>query len=127
MSRPPSVIALTLLLCAAGMLISSCQNPSRTVSEGSLRNATATGAATELHALGYRLKNRLNCQIPGTSTLAVVRVWCVGQTVAGQPVRVDAVAYDADTRHPRQQFVIAVAGRAVLRKPCLAEGCRRDG
>jgi hypothetical protein len=126
MTRSPSVIIATLILCAIGMLIASCQNPSRTVSEGSLRNATATGAAAELNRLGYRLKDRLSCRIPGSSTLAVVRVWCVGETASGQPVRVDAVAYSADTPHPRQEFVIDVAGREVLRKPCLGEGCRKD-
>jgi hypothetical protein len=126
MIRSPSVVVGTLVPCAVGMLITSCQNPSRTVSEGSLRNATATGAAVELHRLGYPLKDRLSCQIPDNSTLAVVRVWCLGETAAGQPVRVDAVAYRADTPHPRQEFVIDVAGREVLRKPCLGEGCRRD-
>jgi hypothetical protein len=105
------------------MLVAGCQDPARTVSEGALRNATATGAATELHALGYRVEDRLACRIPASSTLSVVRVVCVGRTAAGQPVRVDAVACDADTRHPRQEFVIAVAGREVLRKPCLGAGC----
>jgi hypothetical protein len=115
---------VTLVLFGIGLLITSCQDPSRQVSDGSLRNATANGAATELAGLGYRLKSRLDCRIPPGSTPAVVRVWCVGQTVGGQPVRVDSVAYDANTRHPRQQFVIDVAGHEVLRKPCLGEGCR---
>ncbi|HEY7487310.1 MAG TPA: hypothetical protein VH912_22835 [Streptosporangiaceae bacterium] len=127
MTRPPSVIIVSLILLAIGLLITSCQNPSRQVSEGSLRTATANGAATELAGLGYRLKNRLNCQIPAGTTMKVVRVWCLGQTTAGQQVRVDGVAYDADTRHPRQEFVIDVAGREVLRKPCLGEGCSDMG
>jgi hypothetical protein len=104
-------------------LITSCQDPARTVSEGSLRNATATGAATELHALGHPIEDRLTCRMPASGTLAVVRVRCVGRTAAGEPVRVDAVAHGADTRHPRQEFVIAVAGRVVLRKSCLGAGC----
>jgi len=124
MSRSPSVVLLTLLLFGIGLLITSCQNPERQVSDGSLRNATANGAAAELAGLGYRLKDRLDCRIPATSTLAVVRVWCVGRTVGGEPVRVDAVAYDANTSHPRQDFVIDVAGHEVLRKPCLGAGCR---
>ncbi|HEX6471546.1 MAG TPA: hypothetical protein VF069_20765 [Streptosporangiaceae bacterium] len=127
MSRPPSVMLLALLAFGIGLLIASCQDPSVTVSDGSLRTATANGAAAELARLGYRLHGRLDCRIPRGSTLAVVRVWCVGETDGGQPVRVDAVAYEANTRHPRQRFVIDVAGREVLRKPCLGEGCRDAG
>jgi hypothetical protein len=126
MTRPLSVMIATLVMVAIGMLITSCQDPSRQVSDGSLRNATANGAAAELHRLGYRLKKRLSCQIPASSTLAVVRVGCAGETIDGLPVRVSAVAYDADTQHPRQEFVITVSGRQVLRKPCLGEGCRED-
>jgi hypothetical protein len=126
MTRSLSVMIATLVVVAIGMLITSCQDPSRQVSEGSLRNATANGAAAELQRLGYRLKERLNCQIPRNSTMAVARVGCAGETVRGLPVRVDAVAYDADTRHPQQDFVITVAGHEVLRKPCLGEGCRED-
>lgn len=124
MSRSPSVLLATLLLFGIGLLITSCQDPERQVSDGALRNATANGAAAELAGLGYRLQNRLDCRIPASSTLAVVRVWCVGQTAGGQPVRVDAVAYAANTSHPRQEFVIDVAGQEVLRKPCLGAGCR---
>jgi hypothetical protein len=124
MSRSPSVLLATLLLFGIGLLITSCQDPERQVSEGALRNATANGAAAELAGLGYRLKDRLDCRIPATSTLAVVRVWCVGQTTAGQSVRVDAIAHDANTGHPRQEFVIDVAGQEVLRKPCLGAGCQ---
>jgi hypothetical protein len=126
MIRPLSVMIATLVVVVIGMLITSCQNPSRQVSEGSLRNATANGAAAELQRLGYRLKERLSCHIPQSSTMAVVRVGCAGETIRGLPVRVDGVAYDADTRHPRQDFVISVAGREVLHKPCLGEGCRED-
>jgi hypothetical protein len=126
MSRSPSpaVLLATLLLVGSGPLITGCQAPERQISEGTLRNATANGAAAELAGLGYRLENRLDCRIPATSTLAVVRVWCAGQTDGGRPVRVDAVAYDADTSHPRQEFVIDVAGQEVVRKPCLGAGCR---
>ena len=124
MSRPPSLLLVMLLLGGLGLLIMSCQNPERQVSDGSLRNATANGAAAELGGLGYRLKNRLDCRIPPGSTLSVVHVRCVGRTAGDQPVLVDAVAYDANTRHPRQEFVIDVAGHEVLRKPCLGEGCR---
>jgi hypothetical protein len=124
MIRSPSVMLLTLVLFGIGLLITSCQDPERQVSDGSLRNATANGAATELAGLGYRLKDRLDCRIPASSTLSVVRVWCDGRTAGGEPVRVDAVAYDANTSHPRQEFVIDVAGHEVLRKPCLGAGCR---
>lgn len=123
MSRSPSVMLVILLLAGIGLLITSCQSPERQVSDGSLRNATANGAAVELAGLGYRLKDRLDCRIPSTSTLAVVRVWCVGRTADGRPVRVDAVAYAANTLHPRQEFVIDVSGHEVLRKSCLGEGC----
>jgi hypothetical protein len=124
MSRSPSVLLATLLLVGGGPLITGCQDLERQVSEGALRNATANGAAAELAALGYRLENRLDCRLPASNTLAVVRVRCVGQTDDGRPVRVDAVAYDADTGHPRQEFAIDVADKEVLRKPCLGASCR---
>lgn len=127
MTRPLPVVVATLILFGIGLLIAGCQNPERQVSEGSLRTATANGAAAELAGLGYQLRNRLDCRLPAGTTMQVVRVRCLGQTTAGQPVRVDGVAYDADTRHPRQEFVIAVAGREVLRKPCLGEGCGDPG
>jgi hypothetical protein len=120
MRRPLFAIFASLIEVS----VASCQDPARTVSEGSLRNATASGAAAELRALGHPVEDRLTCRIPASSTLSVVRVRCVGRTAAGQPVRVHAVAHDADTRHPRQEFVIAVAGREVLRRPCLGAGCR---
>ncbi|HZB30159.1 MAG TPA: hypothetical protein VE465_08330 [Streptosporangiaceae bacterium] len=123
-NRSSFALLATLLLIGIGPLVTGCRDLERQVSEGALRNATANGAAAELAGLGYRLEDQLDCRIPPGGTLAVVRVRCVGQTDDGRPVRVDAVAYDADTSHPRQEFVIDVAGQEVMRKHCLGASCR---
>jgi hypothetical protein len=123
MTRPLFVVMALLVIEAIGALVTGCHNPTVTVSDGELRNATANGAAAELKGLGYRLRHRLNCRTPAGNTRQVVRVHCAGMTVDKQPVRVDGVAYDAETRHPRQEFVILVNGREVLRKSCLGLGC----
>jgi hypothetical protein len=123
MTRPLSAV-MTLFLGAIGMLLTACQNPTVTLSDGALRNATASGTAAELKGIGYRLRNRLKCHTPASNTPQVVRVHCEGMTTEGQPVRVEGVAYDADTRHPRQEFVILVGGREVIRKSCLGLGCK---
>jgi hypothetical protein len=112
-----------IVLEAIGVLVTGCRNPVVTVSDGSLRNATANGAAAELRGREYRLRHRLSCRTPAGNTSRVVRVHCEGTTVDGLLVRVDGVAYDADTRRPRQEFVIAVSGREVVRAPCLGLGC----
>jgi hypothetical protein len=104
------------------MVLCGCA-PMQRISEGAYRNATATGAGMELERLGYRVKGRLTCVLPRGNTLAVVRVTCAGHTVHGQPVAVAGIAHDADTKTPREQYVITVAGREVLRKPCLGLGC----
>jgi hypothetical protein len=113
-----------MFLGAIGMLLTACEDPTVTISDGSLRNATATGAAAELKEIGYRLRNRLKCRTPASNTPQVVRVHCEGMTTDRQPVRVEGVAYDADTGHPRQEFVILVSGREVVRKSCLDLGCK---
>jgi hypothetical protein len=113
------VLAVVALFAVFG-----CAEPVRKISETSLRNATARGAADEMRGLGYTIKSGMRCRTLSPESLSVVRVRCVGRTTREQPVRVDAVAYDANAAHPRQEFVITVAGRAVIRTPCLGQGCR---
>jgi hypothetical protein len=113
--------AITLVL-----LLGGCEDPVRTLSDGALRTATANGAAAELGGRGYRLLGRLRCSTPA-STKQVVRVRCVGETTRRRRVVVDGVAYDADSAHPHQQFLIEVGGEPVVRKTCLGQGCRDHG
>lgn len=118
----PSTVLLLLALLVEGVAV-GCDNPQRAMSDGALRNATANGAQVELRRLGYRTAGRLSCHTPRSNTLNIVRVDCVGRTADQEPVQVEGVAYDAGTTHPRQQFVITVSGRVVLRKSCLGQSC----
>jgi hypothetical protein len=113
------LIILLLLMTVAA----ACTNPVRKVSESSLRNATARGAAEEMRGLGYPIKNGLRCRTLSADTMSVVRVQCLGRTMRDEPVRVDAVAFDAASAHPRQEFVIRVRGREIVRTDCLGQGC----
>lgn len=122
MRSVPSAVLLPLILLAGGLAV-SCDNPQRVVSDGALRNATANGAQAELRKLGYRTSGRLTCRTPRSNTLNVVRVDCAGRTTGQEAVQVQGIAYEAGTAHPRQQFVISVGGRVVLRKSCLGQGC----
>jgi hypothetical protein len=106
---------LVLTLCACG--------PMERISEGAFRNATASGAGMELERLGYRVDGRLICVLPRGNTLSVVRVNCAGRTVRGQQVALSGIAHGAETKNPKEQYVITVGGREVLRKPCLGLGC----
>jgi hypothetical protein len=111
--------ALALML-----VLASCNNPVRTVSESSLRNATARGATEELRGLGYTIRKGMRCRTLSADTMSVVRVQCLGRTTRDEPVRVDAVASDAGSAHPRQEFVITVSGREIVRTHCLGQGCQ---
>jgi hypothetical protein len=113
-----------LLLVLLLLLLAACTNPVQKVSENSLRNATARGATEEMHGLGYTIKNGMRCRTLSPDTMSVIRVRCVGHTSRDEPVRVDAVASDAGSAHPRQEFVITVAGREVARTHCLGQGCQ---
>jgi hypothetical protein len=124
MIRPRTAVAALSALAAIGLLGTGCQDAEVTVSDGALRNATANGSAVELRQLGYRLHRRLGCRTPAGNTPRIVRVRCAGTTADGRPVQVRGVAYDAETRHPRQEFVILVNGHEVVRKSCLGLGCR---
>ncbi|GAA4609068.1 hypothetical protein GCM10023195_36180 [Actinoallomurus liliacearum] len=106
------------------LMVGRCENPVRKVAESSLRNATARGAADELRGLGYTVRPGMRCRTLSADTLSVVRVQCVGRTRRGEPVRVNAVAYQANSPHPRQEYVITVSGREVVRRPCLGQGCQ---
>jgi hypothetical protein len=115
------LLPLGLLL---GVIVpASCTNPVRKVSESSLRNATARGATEEMRGLGYYIKKGMRCRTLSADTMSVIRVQCVGRTTSDEPVRVDAVASDAGSANPRQEFVITVGGRPVVRTSCLGRGC----
>jgi hypothetical protein len=93
-------------------------------SDGALKVAISNGSVAELEALGYAVKGKITCNTPAGNTRAVVRVDCTGMTTDRQPIRVAALAHEADTPAPRQEFVITVDGLEVLRKNCLATGCK---
>lgn len=112
-----SLLVLLLLLAAA------CTDPVRKVSESSLRNATARGATEEMRGLGYTIRKGMRCRTLSADTMSVVRVQCLGRTTRDEPVRVDATAFDAESAHPRQEFVITVGGREIVRTHCLGQGC----
>lgn len=113
---------ISLLVLA--VLCGACTNPVRKVSESSLRNATARGATEEMRGLGYTIRKGMRCRTLSADTMSVVRVQCLGSTTRNEPVRVDAVASDAGSAHPRQEFVITVSGREVVRTHCLGQGCQ---
>jgi hypothetical protein len=117
MRWPAFVLALLLTATA-------CTDPVRKVSESSLRNATARGATEEMRGLGYTIRKGMRCRTLSADTMSVVRVQCLGRTSRDEPVRVDAVASDAASAHPRQEFVITVSGREVVRTHCLGQGCQ---
>jgi hypothetical protein len=116
------ILLVVLLLQILPLL--GCANPVRKVSESSLRNATARGATEEMRGLGYTIRKGMRCRTLSADTLSVVRVQCLGRTTRNEPVRVDAVAFDAGSAHPRQEFVITVSGREVVRTSCLGQGCQ---
>lgn len=109
---------------AAVLLVFGCAQPVRKISDGSLRNATARGAADAMRRIGYRIKSGMRCRTLSPESPSVVRIRCLGRTIGEEPVRVEAVARDANAAHPRQEFVITVAGREVIRAPCLGQSCQ---
>lgn len=113
-----------LVVLLAFLMVVGCTDPVRKVSESSLRNATARGATEEMRGLGYTIRKGMRCRTLSADTMAVVRVQCLGRTTRDEPVRVDAVASDAGSAHPRQEFVITVGGREVVRTSCLGQGCQ---
>lgn len=117
-------ITIPLIALVASISPAACTNPARKVSESSLRNATARGATEEMRGLGYVIRKGMRCRTLSADTMSVVRVQCVGRTTRDEPVRVDGVASDAGSANPRQEFVITVSGREVVRSPCLGRGCR---
>jgi hypothetical protein len=116
-------VRYAVLLLIALLAVAACNNPVRTVSESSLRNATARGATVELRGIGYTIRSGMRCRTLSADSLIVIRVECVGRTTRGEPVRVDGVAYQANSARPRQDYVITVGGREVVRRPCLGQGC----
>ena len=94
------------------------------ISEGALKVATSNGSAAELKTLGYTVKGEITCSTPAGNTSAVVRVNCKGTTADRQQITVAVLAREADTPDPKQEFVITVGGLEVLRKDCLATGCK---
>ena len=118
------LLAALLVSLLALLLVAGCTDPVRKVSESSLRNATARGATEEMRGLGYTIRKGMRCRTLSADTMSVVRVQCLGRTTHDEPVRVDAVASDAGSAHPRQEFVITVDGREVVRTSCLGQGCQ---
>jgi hypothetical protein len=112
------------LLVIALLAVAGCADPVRKVSESSLRNATARGATDELRGIGYTVRKGIHCRTLSADMLSVIRVQCLGRTNRDEPVRVDAVAYQANSAHPHQEYLITVSGREVVRRPCLGQGCQ---
>ncbi|GAA4150476.1 hypothetical protein [Actinomadura keratinilytica] len=118
MRRVTAVLAAALLAPA----LSGCDVMKR-ISEGAYRNAVADGAAVELDERGVRLKERLSCTTTTGRPESVVRIRCTGRTAEGAPVVVAGVATGADTRRPREHYVITVGGRSLLTADCLGRAC----
>ena len=114
--------AFLLILALAGC--SEKHSVAARISEGALKVATSNGSVAELKALGYTAKGKITCNTPAGNTPAVVPVQSTRTTAGGQPIRVAGLAREADTPEPKQEFVITVGGREVLRKDCLATGCK---
>ncbi|KAB2342099.1 hypothetical protein [Actinomadura rudentiformis] len=107
-----------LLVCT----LSACDLMQR-ISDGAYRNAVADGTVAELEKRGVRLAGRPSCEMPATGDESLVRVRCTGRTTTGVPVVVSGEATQADTDHPREQYVITVGGKPVLDQNCLGLGC----
>ncbi|QXJ24145.1 hypothetical protein AGRA3207_005409 [Actinomadura graeca] len=118
MRRLLTAAALALLVPA----LPGCKVMQR-ISDGSYNNAVTDGVVAELHDRGVRLDGRPSCTTQDSGT-SVVHVQCTARTSTGEPVEVTGVADDADTRRPRETYVVTVGGREVLRKDCLGLGCR---
>ncbi|MFI0409930.1 hypothetical protein [Actinomadura sp. 3N508] len=110
-------VALLALLLGTG-----CEM-AQGISEGAYRNAVSDGVEDELKVQGIKLQGRPLCTTSQTSADSVVRVKCTAMTQTSEPVTVHGVAYDAHTVRPRESYVVTVAGREVLRKDCLSQGC----
>lgn len=115
------VVVLTTLLA---LTMSGCKVMQR-ISEGAYRNAVTDGAIDELKMRGIELQARPVCESPAANTDSVVRMNCTARTKAGEPVKVEGVAYDADTDSPRETYVITIGGHEVLRQNCLGLGCEQ--
>ncbi|TDB84418.1 hypothetical protein E1264_24660 [Actinomadura sp. KC216] len=95
------------------------------ISEGAYRNAVSDGVEDELKGQGIELQDRPLCTTQQGGGDSVVRVRCTALTRTSEPVTVHGVAYEAHTVRPRESYVVTVAGREVLRKDCLSQGCGR--
>jgi hypothetical protein len=99
-------------------------NVMKRISEGAYRNAVADGTVEELGKRGVRLERRPSCTMPPTGSESVLRVRCTGRTTTGAEVVVTGVATNNDTAHPREDYVVTVGGRELLRANCLGPKCR---
>ncbi|GAA4106978.1 hypothetical protein [Actinomadura miaoliensis] len=118
MRRLSAVLPAALLV----LTLSGCDVMKR-ISEGAYRNAVADGAAVELDERGVRLQGRLSCATPQGGPESVMRIRCTGRTAEGAPVVVTGVATEADTRRPRERYVITVGGRNLMTADCLGRAC----
>ncbi|MBW8485780.1 hypothetical protein [Actinomadura parmotrematis] len=117
--RAAAALALALLVGASS---SGCRVMQR-ISEGAYRNAVTDGTIAELSARGVRLAGRPACAMPAARPGDRMTISCTASTATGEPVRVSGTAAEVGTRHPRELYVITVAGRELLRKDCLGLGC----
>lgn len=115
-------LALLAVLALAGC--GDSEQQAVRLSENSLKIAISNGTAAELEAMGYRIKGEIKCRTSSGDTRELVRVECDGLTDIRKPIKVDGTARKADTAHPVQEFVITIDGIEVLRKDCLAAGCK---
>lgn len=92
------------------------------ISDGSYDTAVTDGVVAELADRGIRLEHRPACKMQDSGT-SVVSIRCTATTSTGEPVAVRGVARDANTKHPRETYVVTIGGREVLRKDCLGLGC----
>ncbi|WP_067456667.1 hypothetical protein [Actinomadura macra] len=114
------LLAVTTLMPLA-LALPGCKVMQR-ISDGSYNNAVTDGVVAELADRGIRLEHRPSCETQDSGT-SVVHVRCTALTSTGEDVTVEGVADDADTKHPRETYVVTIDGREVLRKDCLGLGC----
>lgn len=117
-----TLLRVAALVSMLALFLSGCQVMQR-ISDGAYRNAIADGATRELSARGVHLTGRPDCAMDSGESESLVRVRCTARTRAGEPVTITGTATEADTEHPREVYVIEVAGRETVRTTCLGPGC----
>jgi len=111
-----------LIAACVALLLAGCTDPGAEISEGSFRNAVATGATRELAHHGVALAGRLDCESAAT-TPKTVTVTCAGHTTDRAEVTVEGRVEDSDSRHPRERYTISVGGHPLTSTDCLGAAC----